>query len=721
MSQKGLIASWKFQKQRLNVGTQLVTNGDMELNSNWTDYGTPTTSEQSAVKPYRGTYSWHVVADGNYEGITSDTFAVTEGKYYRVSVWVWLVSGTTVEMSRQSGRLQCDTTSTTTTGEWQKIEWEGYGVSTGTEQVRVHNRTAGVYEAYIDSFFVTELPVPDLTPQGNEMSILGAIFTTDHKSLSDSALSFDGVGNYALGSDAGFPEGNSSRSFSSWVKVNSTQLDLWATLFSYGPDTLDEGFIWNIDDDSSSGKPFIGKYGLNSGMANTAVDDDAWHHIAAVITQNGATDVAVAFYLDGLPDGTSTLAGIDTTLSGKAVLGANMVHDDQFYRGWCDEIKMWNRALSADEVLAEYNTYQPDGALNTGSLQKGLVAHFPLRSEYNKVGDVIVSENFNADDGGFVGTAYTWDTTDKWTVTNPNTSSKIAKTGLSFSVGETYVVRALLKAPTGAVINKQVLISNASAVWLDAGDIAAVLSPTPNGTEQQYEWLVTVSSAVTSPERIGIGRYSTVPAGDYSVDQVDVKPLLSADITPQGNHAEVWGADVQAELTDFNGTSDFIDCGDNFAFTSSFLISLWLNSDDTTVGRFIARDGAGGDRGWYLAHVVGGKARILVSGDGTTSEYLTTDNQVFTPGQWHHLACLYNHSAQQLKIYVDSVEITASTLTGTVPSSITPSSVNTLIGKRYNDIEYFEGNMDSIRIYEKADEISDVAAFVLALYNKGRS
>jgi len=29
--------------------------------------------------------------------------------------------------------------------------------------------------------------------------------------------------------------------------------------------------------------------------------------------------------------------------------------------------------------------------------------------------------------------------------------------------------------------------------------------------------------------------------------------------------------------------------------------------------------------------------------------------------------------------------------------------------------------MDSIRIYEKADEISDVAAFVLALYNKGRS
>ena len=73
-----------------NVGSELVTNGTMEADSTWIAYSTPSTEERSSTQAHAGTYSWKVITDGGDEGIRNPTaIAVTVGKLYRVSVWIY--------------------------------------------------------------------------------------------------------------------------------------------------------------------------------------------------------------------------------------------------------------------------------------------------------------------------------------------------------------------------------------------------------------------------------------------------------------------------------------------------------------------------------------------------------------------------------------------------------------------------------------------------------
>jgi hypothetical protein len=81
---------------RIFEGAELVPNGDMELDSGWTNQGTPTTNERSTTH-YAGTYSRRFVTDGAGEGIYSDAFATTGGQYCRISAMV-LSTGNSVNI-----------------------------------------------------------------------------------------------------------------------------------------------------------------------------------------------------------------------------------------------------------------------------------------------------------------------------------------------------------------------------------------------------------------------------------------------------------------------------------------------------------------------------------------------------------------------------------------------------------------------------------------------
>lgn len=86
---------------------QVVVNGSMELDSNWSNYNTPTTNERSNTQAKYGTYSRHVVGDSANDGITQTgiQFDLKEadcttphnsswtGLYTGIG-WVYVVSGT---------------------------------------------------------------------------------------------------------------------------------------------------------------------------------------------------------------------------------------------------------------------------------------------------------------------------------------------------------------------------------------------------------------------------------------------------------------------------------------------------------------------------------------------------------------------------------------------------------------------------------------------------
>lgn len=105
---------------------------------------------------------------------------------------------------------------------------------------------------------------------------------------------------------------------------------------------------------------------LNS--SGSPITDGQWHHIAAVGDIGGD---AMALYIDGVLNNSSAPAFTPTTFpatNGKnGTVGANDTGGGQFFNGVIDDYRMYDRALSADEIATIYAARGVDG------IAKGLV------------------------------------------------------------------------------------------------------------------------------------------------------------------------------------------------------------------------------------------------------------------------------------------------------------------------------------------------------------
>ena len=154
--------------------------------------------------------------------------------------------------------------------------------------------------------------------------------------------------------DMDFDGGNMS--FSAWYTTESLYTG-WQTLAGKG-----EGNGWRIAraGGSGNGMTFSGRKPHNF-AAQTDDQSGAWHHVVTTVEGGVRTDM----YVDGV------LVGSDT--SGYAIQGRNNAmqiggNPDAANRGWngnIDDVAVWNRVLTADEVSSIYNG--GDGA-SIGSL-----------------------------------------------------------------------------------------------------------------------------------------------------------------------------------------------------------------------------------------------------------------------------------------------------------------------------------------------------------------
>jgi hypothetical protein len=87
---------------------------------------------------------------------------------------------------------------------------------------------------------------------------------------------------------------------------------------------------------------------LNHG--NTVVPQNSWTYVALVINNGVGT-----FYLNGVPDGTFTLTYPNFNKNAKIEIGQSQdKYVDCFFGGIIDEARIYNRALSASEIQAEF-------------------------------------------------------------------------------------------------------------------------------------------------------------------------------------------------------------------------------------------------------------------------------------------------------------------------------------------------------------------------------
>ena len=165
------------------------------------------------------------------------------------------------------------------------------------------------------------------------------------------ALSFDGVDDYVPIPPGGAPL---TGSISFWYKFNTaarTETEIW-----YGNSWYAQEMVlfrrYNTDD-----KIHFGIYtgGVNqndvSNFTTSVMSPNVWYHIAATFQTND-----VRLYFNGTLQQTDTVASMATTTGTEVRLGRGSGGGaSEYMQGGLDEVRFYNRILSANEVKTLYN------------------------------------------------------------------------------------------------------------------------------------------------------------------------------------------------------------------------------------------------------------------------------------------------------------------------------------------------------------------------------
>lgn len=111
---------------------------------------------------------------------------------------------------------------------------------------------------------------------------------------------------------------------------------------------------WNLD--LENGILFLRSEGDSYSFGSSIINDDSWHHIAMSMSRNGT----IRMYVDGDELSSYASTAIGGLESGHLFVGArrhinndNSIEIDRYYKGMIDEVRLWNTARTADQILED--------------------------------------------------------------------------------------------------------------------------------------------------------------------------------------------------------------------------------------------------------------------------------------------------------------------------------------------------------------------------------
>ena len=169
------------------------------------------------------------------------------------------------------------------------------------------------------------------------------------------ALSLNGSTQYA---NAGFLEPpnvdpGETRTISTWIKAG-TQSQKSYILWKNGNC---KGWMLSMDvqgnivmEFSSGPSNCTGASYYDVASTGTVYNDNAWHHVMAVIDRTNGT---MRLYIDGQPEANTTINMTDPSNDGEMIIGAEYDFTNAF-NGLIDEVKIFNQAFTDKDAAREY-------------------------------------------------------------------------------------------------------------------------------------------------------------------------------------------------------------------------------------------------------------------------------------------------------------------------------------------------------------------------------
>ena len=337
----------------------------------------------------------------------------------------------------------------------------------------------------------------DSSGNGNDGTLIGdPLWTTG---VLDGALDFDGDGDYVdCGNDPLF-DITGEITVAAWLNIRSIP-NAWTGAVVKGENAWRLSNV-NMDPRFHFGITIWSAPDLDSVDGATAVGFDEWHHVT------GSFDGAnINVYLDGVLDGsnpTTEPLGISTT---NLFIGENSESPGRSWDGLIDEVKIFDRALSANEIseLASVNL------LANGGFEDGVIEPWGFWGDATAevvtelVGAAVLE--FPIEGGSCLHMTVNSAGANNW-------DYGLNQGGHVFEAGKQYTVSAFLKCKEGT-LDIRIKPERGESPWEGYGDQVFTM------TDTWTEYSVTTPVFTEDVSVASITFHTAFAAGDFWVDDV---------------------------------------------------------------------------------------------------------------------------------------------------------------------------------------------------------
>ena len=503
----------------------------------------------------------------------------------------------------------------------------------------------------------------------------GAAFAANDEGegVGSHALVLDGVDDHVdLASHvSNFPLGDAARTVAGWFKADAGNQR--QTFLTYGPDAAGQRFSIAAD----RTQVLVAVSGHARGVNGLDLSD-GWHHVA--VTYAGGDSDNISIHLDGALQAASTLVGspqpVDTR-TGPAAIGRS-AGGTAHYAGSIDDVRVYDVALGAEQVLALFNEHPQTPPPTTTAVT---ASASPALAEGNLDGADV---ELTLDAGAFAATVGTSDVTASGvsgvgvsSVTRDGdgqATATLAFDGTDFDADATLT----LTVSAGALAHSDAALSATLPV-------AAVDEPPP-------------------PPAVSIA----APVAHWKFDGDADDSAGSSNGSARNGASFTTAASVGTHALSLDGVDDHVDLGSH---ASSFPLG---NAARSVTGWF--RADAGNQRQTFLTYGpnVEGK-RLSIAADRTQAVVAVSGhawgvNNLSLADGWHHVAVTFaGGDSDDFSIYLDGTLQSAATLGG-FARQVDTRTGTAAIGRNVGGNAHYGGDIDDVRLYGYALSAEQVSA-----------